>query len=150
MAQNQAQNAWLEIVQSVGNGSSSFPITVAKWLSDPAFHIESNKSALAQMKDTAGITLLHFAAFVGDESTVKLLLTHGADIHARNSLGETPADDARSFEHPAQVHGYEEVGLPEQIELPGMVWVIPDLALTRGPKVCFPLISHRSFTMIFI
>ena len=101
MAQNQAQNAWLEIVQSVGNGSSSFPITVAKWLSDPAFHIESNKSALAQMKDTAGITLLHFAAFVGDESTVKLLLTHGADIHARNSLGETPADDARSFEHPA-------------------------------------------------
>ena len=105
MAQNRAQNAWLEIVQSVGNGSSSFPITVAKWLSDPAFHIESNtcKSALAQMKDTAGITLLHFAArgFVGDESTVKLLLTHGADIHARNSLGETPADDARSFEHPA-------------------------------------------------
>ena len=95
------ERAWIEMVSAFGG--SSWLSTVRKWLSDPAFHRADGKSRLATTKDPCGITLLHYAAAGGDEAAVKLLLTHGADPHARNSLGDTPADDARAFEHPELV-----------------------------------------------
>lgn len=40
-------------------------------------------------------TPLHLAAIQRDEEVIKLLLAHGADPMARNSLGETPLDVTR-------------------------------------------------------
>ncbi len=97
------QEAWNLILESMANGC--FPSTVASWLSDPTFQgsdgsvLPAGVSVMAHLKDSAGITLLHYAAAYGDESTVRLLLSHNASIHARNMLGDTPADDARSFGH---------------------------------------------------
>jgi ankyrin repeat protein len=46
-----------------------------------------------------GITLLHYAAAKGDRATCELLLAAGANKHARNSLGDTPAQDAKRMGH---------------------------------------------------
>ena len=91
------QGVWHHIVESLDHGC--FPSTVAEWLSDPTFQDQDGVSVMAELNDSAGITLLHYSAFYGDESTVKLLLSHNASIHARNMHGDTPADDARSSGH---------------------------------------------------
>ena len=59
---------------------------------------------LALMADEAGITMLHYAAAKGDHSLIQALLEAGADKSARNSLGDTPRDDAVTFDQREVVH----------------------------------------------
>nr|XP_024395266.1 ADP-ribosylation factor GTPase-activating protein AGD3-like isoform X2 [Physcomitrium patens] len=50
----------------------------------------SNEAAIADTKDLQGCNLLHIACQIGDLSLVELLLQHGAQIEATDSLGRTP------------------------------------------------------------
>lgn len=55
----------------------------------------ANVNAQATGKLDKGDTVLHRAAYVGDESLAKLLLSKGADPLIKNALGETPYDIAK-------------------------------------------------------
>ncbi len=50
-----------------------------------------------------GVTLLHIAAYRGDQAIVTLLLQHGADKNARMSSGECPMDLAQTQGHTALI-----------------------------------------------
>jgi len=51
--------------------------------------------------DAAGNTALHTAARTGAHDCVVVLLCHGADTHAVNINGETPAELAAAHDDPA-------------------------------------------------
>lgn len=48
----------------------------------------------------AGLTPLHRAAYYGLTDLVKLLLAHGADVHATEEVGWTPLHYAAAMSHP--------------------------------------------------
>jgi ankyrin repeat protein len=80
---------WEELVKSFS--TEHFGATVKQKLQEDA--------SVAHMQDTYGITLLHYAAAKGDRATCELLLAADANKHARNSLGDTPAQDAKRMGH---------------------------------------------------
>eukprot|EP00571_Detonula_confervacea_P008001 CAMPEP_0172316606 /NCGR_PEP_ID=MMETSP1058-20130122/28800_1 /TAXON_ID=83371 /ORGANISM="Detonula confervacea, Strain CCMP 353" /LENGTH=53 /DNA_ID=CAMNT_0013030947 /DNA_START=203 /DNA_END=364 /DNA_ORIENTATION=+ len=47
--------------------------------------------------------MLHYAAAKGDQKLIQALLHAGADKSAKNSLGDTPKEDAVLFGHPKAV-----------------------------------------------
>jgi ankyrin repeat protein len=51
-------------------------------------------ASLVNIKDEAGNTPLHHAAIIGSIETIKLLLSKGADINARNTQLNTPLHEA--------------------------------------------------------
>ncbi|MBM4054694.1 MAG: ankyrin repeat domain-containing protein [Planctomycetes bacterium] len=53
-------------------------------------------------------TALHLAAHEGQKAIVKVLISHGADIHARAKNGETPLDIAKKRNHLIVVNILEE------------------------------------------
>lgn len=50
----------------------------------------ADRPAFVNVRDDYGMTALHFAAFHGDDHSVKKLAAEGADLHARNVHGQTP------------------------------------------------------------
>ena len=60
------------------------------------FAVLTNESQIDYFKhDCGGRTALHDAAGEGNLRTVRVLLAHGADPHARDDLGYTPLDFSR-------------------------------------------------------
>ena len=49
-------------------------------------------------QDMAGDTILHYAARIANEDTVRRLVNMGLDKNARNILGETPYDMAKRWQ----------------------------------------------------
>jgi ankyrin repeat protein len=59
--------------------------------------------------DLGGDTLLHFAVIAGDIDDVTALVRAGADIGARNALGETPIYETSIAEYYARLYGIANV-----------------------------------------
>ena len=89
----QPAQRWRECVAAFGTDNFSVVVTA---------HL-TQLPELATMVDEAGITMLHYAAAKGDRNLIRALLDAGADKSAKNSLGDTPKDDAVEFDHPQVV-----------------------------------------------
>jgi hypothetical protein len=90
-------HAWDEIVKAFDG--ERFKQTLCEWLDDPTLHTPYGTSQLAEVHDTEGITLLHYAAAYGGPAAVQKLLEHGASRDARTHHGRTPLDDALDWGH---------------------------------------------------
>jgi len=53
-------------------------------------HFLNADASLVDVADERGDTLLHYACFLGDKKMASLLLENGANINAKNAIGETP------------------------------------------------------------
>ena len=67
-------HAWDEIVKAFDG--ELFKTTLCEWLDDPTLHTPYGTSQLAEVHDTEGITLLHYAAAYGGPAAVQKLLEH--------------------------------------------------------------------------
>ena len=52
--------------------------------------LDSSKAWILDKADYMGNTVVHMAAATADEEILKLLLLHGASVHIRNNLQQTP------------------------------------------------------------
>lgn len=57
--------------------------------------LQSHDAAVGAAEPSTGYTLLHRAAASGSSKVVRLLLEHGADVHATSALGKTPLEVAK-------------------------------------------------------
>ena len=70
-----------------------------------------NQGKSVETKDQRGLTLLHVAAFQGHVKIVKILLSYGATIDAKDDLGNTPLMAAVSSNVPFLGEGYPNTAI---------------------------------------
>lgn len=82
----------LEVHQAVLNGDMGRLLTVLDQTPD-----------LVDRRNITGWTPLHVAAYAGNEEAAALLLSRGAQLHARDRLGRTALEIASEAGHQALV-----------------------------------------------
>ncbi|HYD17457.1 MAG TPA: ankyrin repeat domain-containing protein, partial [Patescibacteria group bacterium] len=111
-----------------------------------AQHPELAKAAVAAptSKHIKGTTALHLAAHKGETVVMKILIDAGADIEARNAVGETPLIDAAGGSRDAAVELLLENGAnPDSATPQGFTPLMA--AARRGCILCvYPLLAAKA------